>query len=94
MFIGDHYYFFNDASMARLLNKAGFTLSHPGRHISKQFDLETLSDRLSSPWQPNNLGKLGVAVRWVVKKLHIGRFVITAQLFDSKIYAARPVTHE
>ncbi|MBM3861767.1 MAG: class I SAM-dependent methyltransferase [Verrucomicrobia bacterium] len=88
MFIGDHYYFFTDTSMNNLLNKAGFELNEPGKYITKQFDLETMSDRLSNEWQPNNLGRVGVAIKWMVKKLHVGQFTISANLYDSKIYVA------
>jgi len=89
MFIGDHYFFFNDISISKLLNRAGFHLMIPGKYIAKTFDLETMSSRLTDEWQPNNLGMLGYAIRAIVQSLRIGKLSITMNPYDSKLYIAR-----
>ena len=88
MFIGDHYFFFDDNSIDKLLRKAGFSLIHPGRYIVKKVDLDTVSARLADDWQPNNLGALGKCFRKLVTKLELGRIKFSVNLFDSKMYMA------
>jgi len=88
MFIGDHYYFFDDNSMGKLLNKAGFSLIQPGRYIVKKVDIETISARLADDWQPNNLGAVGKIFRKLVTTLRMGQIRFSVNLFDSKIYMA------
>jgi SAM-dependent methyltransferase len=90
MFIGDHYYFFTDLSMKKLLDKNGFKLIRK-RFIKKHFDLDTVTARLSDDWQPNNLGAAGRVLRAFVQKLHLESLNFSVCPFDSKIYFAVPV---
>lgn len=90
MFIGDHYYFFTDESMKRLMSKTGFKLLG-GRYISKNVDLDTITARLSDEWLPCNLGKVGELLRKIVMRAGIGRIRFPINLFDTKIYRAKPI---
>jgi SAM-dependent methyltransferase len=89
MFIGDHYYFFTDASMANLSAKANFSLIS-SLYLYKSVDLNTISARLAEEWQPNNLGSIGKLLRKLVMKMNIGEIRFPLNLFDAKIYIARP----
>lgn len=88
MFIGDHYYFFTDLSMGKLLKKAGFDLLK-SEYIQKSVDLDTVSARLADDWQPNNLGSIGKTIRNIVLKLGIEKIRFKINLFDTKYYMAK-----
>lgn len=90
MFIGDHYYFFTDKSMSKLMDKTGFSLLR-SYYISKSVDFDTISARLADDWQPNNLGYAGKLLRKVIMRTGIGGVRFPVNLFDTKIYFARPV---
>lgn len=89
MFIGDHYYFFTDTSMTKLMDKAGFRLSI-SHYTSKNVDLDTITARLADEWQPNNLGKVGKIIRKILGRGGLSKIRFPINLFDSKIYFARP----
>ena len=89
MFIGDHYYFFTDASMPRLLAKANFTPCY-SNYVHKSVDLNTISSRLADEWQPNNIGILGRLLRRFIVKMRLGKIRFRINLFDGKIYLAKP----
>jgi len=89
MFIGDHYWFFTDISMTKLLRKAGFDLVSSS-YISKSVDLDVITSRLSDNWQPYNLGRFGKLLRKIIMKTGIENIRITINLFDTKLYIARP----
>ena len=89
MFIGDHYWFFTDISMTKLLRKAGFDLISSS-YTSKTVDLDVITSRLSDDWQPHNLGKLGKLLRKIIMKTGLGNIRITINLFDTKLYIAMP----
>jgi len=89
MFIGDHYYFFTDTSMAKLLAKANFNLIS-SLYLYKSVDINTISARLADEWQPNNLGSMGKFIRKVIMKMRIGEIRFILNLYDTKIYIARP----
>jgi hypothetical protein len=88
MFIGDHYYFFTDVSMYKLMEKAGFNLVSKV-YITKSVDLDTITYRLSDSWQPHNLGKVGKILRKIIIKAGLGMVRIPINLFDTKIYIGR-----
>jgi len=89
MFIGGHYYFFTDSAMSKLLAKTGFNLIS-SRYVSKSVDLNTISSRLSDDWQPHNLGSVGKFLRKIIMEIGAGRIRLSVNLFDTKIYFARP----
>lgn len=89
MFIGDHYYFFNDNSVSRFMAKLDFTVV--GKfYDAKSVDLDTISARLSEDWQPHNLGRAGKLIRKVIMGAGMGSVRFPINLFDAKIYFARP----
>jgi len=90
MFIGDHYYFFTDVSMRKLLQKNDFEIIHK-EFTKKNFDLDTLSYRLSSSWQPYKIGNIGNIIRKYVLKLNISDFRFEIKPRDTKIYVCKPV---
>lgn len=89
MFIGDHYYFFTESSMSKLMKKTGFNIVSSS-YISKSVDLDTITYRLSEEWQPNNLGRAGKLLRNGIMKIGLGGVRIPINLFDTKVYIARP----
>ena len=85
MFIGDHYYFFTDESLQKLLEKVGFKLEK-SEFVTKNVDLDTISARLAEDWQPNNLGKFGGLLRKIILFMKIEKIRFNVNLFDTKIY--------
>lgn len=88
MFIGDHYTFFTDDSMKRLLGKSGYKLLSAG-YVTKSVDMETISARISSDWQPYNIGPLGRFFRKFVEVSRLGGVRFTVNPYDMKIYLAQ-----
>jgi 2-polyprenyl-3-methyl-5-hydroxy-6-metoxy-1,4-benzoquinol methylase len=88
MFIGDHYWFFTDASINRMLGKHGFEVIRSG-YVKKSVDLETISARLASEWQPMSLGRIGGLLSKMVEVTGAGRLRFILNLLDCKVYFAR-----
>ena len=89
-FIGDHYFFFTDKSMSQMLNQTGFMLNQK-KYFSKSVDLDLITDRLSDAWFPNSLGQFGNLLRKFVLFLGIHRIRFPINLFDTKVYLAKPI---
>lgn len=89
MFIGDHYFFFNDQSMAALLRKKRFEIID-AYYVTKLVDINTIFARLASDDQPNNWGEIGKYIDRLVKKSRLRFIHIPINLFDTKMYLARP----
>ncbi len=87
-FIGDHYFFFTDTSMDKILNKTGYRLIYKS-YIGKSVDLDVITARLSDEWQPNNLGKTGKLIRSIVSNTGLSKVRFPINLFDSKVYIAK-----
>jgi 2-polyprenyl-3-methyl-5-hydroxy-6-metoxy-1,4-benzoquinol methylase len=85
MFIGDHYFFFTDQALQKLLEKVGMKLV-ASKYVTKNVDLDTISARLAEDWQPNNLGKFGKSLRKFILFLKIEKIRFNINMFDTKIY--------